>query len=250
VVAEYYELGRRGGVTQAIAKEAMRSRASLIAAMLLRRGDVDAMLCGTVGTFDEHLRHVREVIGCRKGVLTLAAMNMLMLPDRQIFICDTYVNRHPKAVEIAEMTLLAAEEIRRFGLTPAAALLSHSSFGSSEAPEAQLMRDARTILLEHDPDLVVEGEMQGDAALSKAVLDRTFPHSRLAITEPNLLMMPSVDAANIAYNLLKVTAGNGITVGPILLGLARPAHILEPGVTVRRIVNMTALATVDAGVQR
>ena len=249
IVAEYYELGRRRGVTQAIAKEAMRSRASLIAAMLLRRGDVDAMLCGTVGTFDEHLKHVRDVIGCRKGVLTLAAMNMLMLPDRQIFICDTYVNRHPKAVEIAEMTLLAAEEMRRFGVTPAAALLSHSSFGSSEAPEAQLMRDARAILLEHDPDLIVEGEMQGDAALSKAVLDRTFPNSRLA-TEANLLIMPSVDAANIAYNLLKVTAGNGITVGPILLGLARPAHILEPGVTVRRIVNMTALATVDAGMQR
>jgi len=250
IVTEYYELGRRRGVTQAIAKEAMRSRASLIAAMLLRRGDVDAMLCGTVGTFDEHLRHVRDVIGCRKGVLTLAAMNMLMLPDRQIFICDTYVNRHPKALEIAEMTLLAADEMRRFGVTPAAALLSHSSFGSSEAPEAQLMREARAILLEHDPDLVVEGEMQGDAALSKTVLDRTFPNSRLAATEANLLIMPSVDAANIAYNLLKVTAGNGITVGPILLGLARPAHILEPGVTVRRIVNMTALATVDAGMQR
>jgi malate dehydrogenase (oxaloacetate-decarboxylating)(NADP+) len=250
IVAEYYELGRRRGVTEAIAKEAMRSRASLIAAMLLRRGDVDAMLCGTVGTFHEHLVHLREVIGCRKGVLTLAAMNMLMLPDRQIFICDTYVNRHPKAVEIAEMTLLAAEEMRRFGLTPAAALLSHSSFGSSEAPEAQLMREARAILLEHDPDLIVEGEMQGDAALSKTVLDRTFPNSRLGATEANLLMMPNVDAANIAYNLLKVTAGSGITVGPILLGLARPAHILEPGVTVRRIVNMTALATVDAGVQR
>ncbi|HEU4381059.1 MAG TPA: phosphate acyltransferase, partial [Hyphomicrobiaceae bacterium] len=249
IVTEYYELGRRRGVTQAIAKEAMRSRASLIAAMLLRRGDVDAMLCGTVGTFDEHLKGVREVIGCRKGVFTLAAMNMLMLPTRQIFICDTYVNRHPKAVEIAEMTLLAADEMRRFGVTPAAALLSHSSFGSSEAAEAQLMREALAILPEHDPDLVVDGEMQGDAALSKVALDRTFPGSRLR-TEANLLIMPNVDAANIAYNLLKVTAGNGITVGPILLGLARPAHILEPGVTVRRIVNMTALATVDAGMQR
>jgi malate dehydrogenase (oxaloacetate-decarboxylating)(NADP+) len=246
VVAEYYELGRRRGVTQDIAKEAMRSRASLIAAMLLRRGDADAMLCGTVGTFDEHLHYVREAIGRRPGVLTLAAMNMLMLPDRQLFICDTYVNRQPKAVEIAEMTLLAAEEIRRFGITPVAALLSHSSFGSSEAPEAQLMREARAILMEHDPELVVEGEMQGDAALSKTVLDQRFPNSRLP-TEANLLVMPNVDAANIAYNLLKVAAGNGITVGPILLGLAKPAHILEPGVTVRRLVNMTALATVDAG---
>jgi malate dehydrogenase (oxaloacetate-decarboxylating)(NADP+) len=249
VVAEYYDLGQRRGVTQAIAKEAMRSRASLIAAMLLRRGDVDAMLCGTVGTFHEHLHYVREVIGKRPGVLTLAAMNMLMLPDRQLFICDTYVNRHPTAVEVAEMALLAAEEVRRFGVTPVAALLSHSSFGSSDAPEAQLMREARAILLEHDPDLAVEGEMQGDAALSKTVLDRVFPGSRLA-TEANLLIMPSVDAANIAYNLLKVTAGHGITIGPILLGAAKPVHILEPGVTVRRIVNMTALATVDASVER
>jgi malate dehydrogenase (oxaloacetate-decarboxylating)(NADP+) len=243
---EYYQLARRHGVTPAIAREATRTRATLLAALLLRRGDVDAMLCGTVGTFDEHLRFVTEVIGRRPGVLTLAAMNMLMLPDRQLFICDTYVNRQPKAFEIAEMALLAAEEIRRFGIMPVAALLSHSSFGSSNAPEAQLMRDARDILVAHDPDLLVEGEMQGDAALSKQVLDRRFPNSRLG-TDANLLVMPNVDAANIAYNLLKVAAGNGITVGPILLGLARPAHILEPGVTVRRIVNMTALATVDAG---
>ena len=249
VVAEYYEIGHRRGVTQAIAKEAMRSRASLIAAMLLRRGDVDAMLCGTVGTFGEHLHFVREVIGRRPGTLTLAAMNMLMLPDRQLFICDTYVNHHPTAIEVAEMTLLAAEEVRRFGVTPVAALLSHSSFGSSDAPEAQVMREARAILLEHDPNLVVEGEMQGDAALSKPVLDGIFPGSRLS-TEANLLIMPSVDAANIAYNLLKVTAGHGVTIGPILLGAAKPVHILEPGVSVRRIVNMTALATVDASVER
>jgi malate dehydrogenase (oxaloacetate-decarboxylating)(NADP+) len=246
---EYLELARRKGVTPAIAREAMRTRSTLLAAMLLRRGDADAMLCGTVGTFGEHLHFVREVIGRRTGVLTLAAMNMLMLPDRQLFICDTYVNRHPTAVEIAEMTLLAAEEVRRFGLIPVAALLSHSSFGSSDAPEAQLMREARAILLEHDPDLAVEGEMQGDAALSKSVLDGTFPNSRLT-TEANLLIMPGVDAANIAYNLLKVTAGHGITIGPILLGAAKPVHILEPGVTVRRIVNMTALATVDASVER
>ena len=249
IVAEYYQLCRRRGVTQPIAKEAMRSRASLIAAMLLRRGDVDAMLCGTVGTFEEHLKHLRDIIGQRPGVLTLATMNMLMLPGRQIFICDTYVNRNPSATEIAEMTLLAADEIRRFGLTPVAALLSHSSFGSSDTPEAQTMREARRILLDHDPDLVVEGEMQGDAALSKALLDERFPGSRLQ-TDANLLIMPNVEAANISYNLLKVAAGNGITVGPILLGLAKPAHILEPGVTVRRIVNMTALATVDASMQR
>jgi malate dehydrogenase (oxaloacetate-decarboxylating)(NADP+) len=249
LVAEYYQLGRRRGVTEAIAREAMRSRASLIAAMLLRRGDVEAMLCGTVGTFDEHLAHVREVIGRRPGVLTFAAMNMLMLPNRQIFICDTYVNHNPRPEEIAELTLLAAEEVRRFGLTPVVALLSHSSFGSSNAPEAQLMREARSILVEHDPELVVDGEMRGDAALSKPILDDVFPGSPLA-TDANLLIMPSVDAANISYNLLKVAAGNGITVGPILLGTAKPVHILEPAVSVRRIVNMTALAVVDANTQR
>ena len=249
LVAEYYALGRRRGITEPIAKEAVRSRGSLVAAMLLRRGDVDAMLCGTIGTFDEHLAYVRDVIGQREGVLTLAAMNMLMLPNRQIFICDTYVNRQPRPEDIAEMTLLAAEEVRRFGLTPIVALLSHSSFGSSPAPEAELMRRARAILVEHDPDLIVEGEMRGDAALSKFVLDDMFPGSRLA-RDANLLIMPSVDAANISYNLLKVAAGNGITVGPILLGTAKPVHILEPAVSVRRIVNMTALAVVDVGTHR
>ena len=249
LAAEYYALGRRRGITESIAKEAVRSRASLVAAMLLRRGDVDAMLCGTIGTFDEHLAYVRDVIGQRRGVLTLAAMNMLMLPNRQIFICDTYVNRRPRPEDIAEMTLLAAEEVRRFGLTPIVALLSHSNFGSSPAPEAELMRRARAILVEHDPDLVVEGEMRGDAALSKVVLDDVFPGSRLA-TDANLLIMPSVDAANISYNLLKIAAGNGITVGPILLGTAKPVHILEPAVSVRRIVNMTALAVVDVGTHR
>src|SRR5262252_8105671 len=249
LVAEYYALGRRDGITEPIAKEAMRSRASLVAAMLLRRGDVDAMLCGTIGTFDEHLAYVRDVIGQREGVLTLAAMNMLMLPNRQIFVCDTYVNRQPRPEDVAEMTLLAAEEVRRFGLTPVVALLSHSSFGSSSAPEAELMRRARAILIEHDGDLIVEGEMRGDAALSKSVLDDVFPGSRLP-TDANLLIMPSVDAANISYNLLTIAAGNGITVGPILLGTAKPVHILEPAVSVRRIVNMTALAVVDVETQR
>jgi malate dehydrogenase (oxaloacetate-decarboxylating)(NADP+) len=170
---------------------------------------------------------------------------MLMLPGRQIFICDTYVNPNPRPEEIAEMTLLAAQVVRRFGITPIVALLSHSSFGSSQAPEAQLMRDAREILTEHDPELILEGEMRGDAALSKAVLDDVFPGSRLP-GDANLLIMPNVDAANISYNLLKIAAGNGITVGPILLGTAQPVHILEPAISVRRIVNMTALAVVDA----
>jgi malate dehydrogenase (oxaloacetate-decarboxylating)(NADP+) len=243
---EYYGLVRRRGVSRAIAKEEMRSRATLIGAMLVRRGGADAMLCGTYGRYSEHLRYVREVIGLRPGVRTLAAMNMLMLPGRQMFVCDTYVNRDPSPDQIAEMTLLAAEEVRRFGLTPSVALLSHSSFGSSDAPSAQKMREALALVEASAPDLAVDGEMQGDAALSKAILDDVFPGSRLT-TEANLLIMPNVDAANIAFNLLQVAAGGGITVGPILLGAAKPVHILTPTASVRRIVNMTALVVVDAG---
>jgi malate dehydrogenase (oxaloacetate-decarboxylating)(NADP+) len=172
-------------------------------------------------------------------------MQMLMLPGRQLFILDTHVNRDPTAEQVAEITLLAAEEVRRFGVTPSVALLSHSSFGSSRC--GFCLEDARGAgpHQAHDPQLAVEGEMRGDAALSKTILDREFPDSDLA-TEANVLVMPNVDAANISYNLLRVAAGNGITVGGILLGAARPVHILTPSATVRRIVNMTALAVVDA----
>jgi malate dehydrogenase (oxaloacetate-decarboxylating)(NADP+) len=246
VWTEYYGLVRRKGVSQAIAKEEARSRPTLIGAMLVRRGDVDAMLCGTYGTYAEHLKYVRDAIGVRPGVKTLAAMNMLMLPDRQIFICDTYVNQDPSAEQVAEMTLLAAEEVRRFGLVPSVALLSHSSFGSSDARSAQKMREALALIESAAPGLDVDGEMQGDAALSKPILDTVFPGSRLK-TEANLLIMPNVDAANIAFNILKMAGGEGITVGPILLGAAKAVHILTPTASVRRIVNMTALATVDAG---
>jgi malate dehydrogenase (oxaloacetate-decarboxylating)(NADP+) len=249
VVAEYHELTRRQGVTLAIAKEAMRTRASLIGAVLLRRGDVDAMLCGTQGAYEEHLRYVRQVIGTRPGARCLAAMNMLMLPDRQIFICDTQVNARPTAEQVAETTLLAAEEVRRFGVPPRVALLSHSSFGSSADPDAQRMRDALAIIEARAPDLEVDGEMQGDAALSHKILDELMSGSRLT-ADANLLVMPNLDAANIAYNLLKVAAGNGITVGPILLGTAKPVHIIEPTASVRRIVNMTALVVVDAASAR
>jgi malate dehydrogenase (oxaloacetate-decarboxylating)(NADP+) len=245
VEQEYYELMRRKGVTLAMAREEMRSRQTLIAAMYLRRGFVDAMLCGLRGTYDEHLAYIRGVIGPRPGVTTFAAMNLLLLTDRQLFICDTYVNRHPSAEQIAEMTLLAAEEVRRFGLVPSVALLSHSSFGSSSCEHAETMRAALRLVTARAPDLAIDGEMRGDAALSKEVLDEVFPGSRLE-KEANLLVMPGVDAANISYNLLKVAAGNGITVGPMLLGAAKPAHILEPTASVRRIVNMAALAAVDA----
>jgi len=249
VVSEYYELTKRKGVTFSIAREAMRTRPTLIGAILMRRGDVDALLCGTTGVFEDHLKFVRDVIGLRPGVKTLAAMNMLMLPDRQIFICDTQVNRKPTAAQIAEMTQLASEELRRFGIAPRAALLSHSSFGSSGAASAEIMREALALIEETLPDLEVEGEMQGDAALSDPHLSRAISGSRL-IGQANLLMMPNIDAANISYNLLKMAAGNGITVGPILLGAAKPVHVIEPSASVRRIVNMTALVVVDAGAQR
>jgi malate dehydrogenase (oxaloacetate-decarboxylating)(NADP+) len=242
---DYYQLVRREGVTQTLAREAMRNRTTLIAAMLLRRGDVDSMLCGTSGAFNDHLAYVRQVIGLRDGVHTFGTMNMLILSGRQIFICDTYVNRDPTSEQLAELTLLAAEEVRRFGLTASVALLSHSSFGSADSPSAQKMRDALALIQRMAPDLAVEGEMHGDAALSKRILDRVFPDSNLD-SEANLLIMPNLDAGNIAYNLLRIGAGGGITVGPILLGAARSAHILTQTATVRGILNMTALAAVDA----
>lgn len=242
---EYYALMKRRGVTLAMAREEMRSRSTLIAAMHVRRGYADAMLCGLRGTYREHLEYVRKAIGEREGVHTLAAMNMLMLPDRQLFICDTYVNTHPSVDQIVEMTLLAAAEVRRFGLNPSVALLSHSSFGSSDSYEAITMREAVDAIKSRAPELDIEGEMKADAALSKAILDEVLPDARLK-NEANLLIMPSVDAANIAYNLLKMTSSNGITIGPMLLGTARPTHILEPTATVRRLVNMTALAAAEA----
>jgi malate dehydrogenase (oxaloacetate-decarboxylating)(NADP+) len=246
---DYYLLKRRDGVSRAMAKVEMRSRCTLLAAMLVRQGRADAMLCGTFGNYGQHLRHVRDVIGLRPDTQTLAAMQMLILPGRQLFICDTHVNRDPTAEQVAEIALLAAEEVRRFGVTPSVALLSHSSFGGSDAPSAVKMRQALRLVKTRDPKLAIDGEMRGDAALSKTILDHEFPDSGLS-SEANVLVMPNVDAANIAYNLLRIAAGNGITVGGILLGAARPVHILTPSATVRRIVNMTALAVVDATSER
>jgi len=246
---EYYQLRRRDGMTRAVARVEMRSRCTLLAAMLVRRERADAMLCGTFGNYGDHLRQVREVIGLREGTSTLAAMQMLMLPGRQLFICDTHVNRDPDARQVAEIALLAAEEVRRFGVKPSVALLSHSNFGGSDAASAVKMREALGLIRQRDPSLAVEGEMRGDAALSRPILDREFPDSGLE-TEANVLVMPNVDAANISYNLLRIAAGNGITVGGILLGAALPVHILTPSATVRRIVNMTALAVVDAALHR
>ncbi len=245
--SEYHQLAKRKGVTRALAQTEVRTRTTLIGAMLVRAGDADAMLCGTVGTYADHLRYVRTVIGLRPGVQTFAAMQLLILPNRHLFICDTHVNADPTAAQIAEMTLLAAEAARRFGIAPCAALVSHSNFGSSDLPAAVKMREALELIRMREPDFPVDGEMQADAALSQSVLAAILPDSTLT-AEANLLVMPNVDAANITYNALRVTAGGGITIGAILLGAARPVHILTPAATVRRIVNMSAVAVVDANV--
>ena len=242
---EYYRLAQRKGVSVEYAKIEMRRRHTLIGAMMMHRGDADGMLCGTFGTHALHLHYVDQVIGRRTGVGYFYAMNVLVLQKRTLFICDTYVNIDPSAEQIAEMTLLAAEEVRRFGIIPKVALLSHSSFGSSGSLSARKMRAALDLITTATPDLEVEGEMHGDAALSESVRMAVFPESRLK-GEANLLIMPTMDAANIAFNLLKTAAGAGITVGPILLGTAKAVHILTATATVRRIVNMTALAVVDA----
>ena len=246
---EYYQLTARRGVSETYAKIEMRRRLTLIGAMMMHKGDADAMVCGTFGTHDLHLQYIDQVIGRRKGVNNYYAMNGLMLPKQTVFICDTYVNHDPTPAQLTEMTLLAAEEVRRFGLIPKAALLSHSSFGTSNAPSALKMREALVMIKAAAPELEIEGEMHGDAALSGEVRHAAFPHSQLT-GDANLLIMPTLDAANIAFNLLKTAAGGGITIGPILLGSAMPVHIVTPTATVRRIINMTALAVVDAQATR
>jgi malate dehydrogenase (oxaloacetate-decarboxylating)(NADP+) len=241
---EYHRLTERSGVTQQSAQIETRRRHTLIGAMMIHRGEADGMVCGAVGTYGDHLQDIGRVIGLRAGARNFYAMNALMLPRRTIFICDTYVNLDPTAEQLAEMTALAAVAVRRFGVIPRAALLSHSNFGTSDAPSARKMRDALELIRSTDPGLAIEGEMHGDAALNAELRLANFPRSRLK-EEANLLIMPTLDAANIAFNLLKTAAGDGITIGPILLGAAKPAHILTTSATVRRIVNMTALTVVD-----
>jgi malate dehydrogenase (oxaloacetate-decarboxylating)(NADP+) len=244
--SEYHRLMQRRGITPESAKRDMRRHNTLIAAMLVRMGAADAMLCGTVSQPLRHLRYIDEVIGHRPGVNVYAAMNILMLPKHTLFICDTHVNLDPSAEQVAEMTLLAAEEVRRFGLTPKVALLSHSNFGSHGDASARKMSRARELLENIAPELEVEGEMHGDAALSESMRTATLPDARLKGVA-NLLIMPNLDAANIAYNLLKMTGADGVTIGSILLGANKSVHILTTTATVRRIVNMSALAV--AGVK-
>ena len=245
----YHRLTERKGVSPEYARVEMRRRNTLIGAMMMRKGEADGMLCGTFGTHALHLHYIEQVIGLRPGVRHYAAMNALILPDRTVFICDTYVTPEPDAEHIAEMTILGAEEVRRFGIAPKVALLSASNFGSVDLPSARKMQQALAILAERAPELEVEGEMHGDTALSDEIRQKVFPHSRLR-GEANLLVMPTLDAANISFNLLKIASSENVTIGPILLGAARPVHILTPSATVRRIVNMTALIVADANAPR
>ncbi len=241
---EYLRLMDRRGVTQQLAKIEMRRRLTLIGAMMVRMGDADGMVCGTYGAYGLHLPYIDQVIGRRDGVGVYAAMNTLMLPNRQVTIVDTHVNYDPSADELAQVAMLAADELRRFGIQPKVALLSHSNFGTSDHPSAVKMRDTLALLRRRAPDLDVDGEMHGDTALNGTYRAKQFPQSVLQ-GDANLLVMPNIDAANIAYNLLKSAAGNNVAVGPVLLGAARAVHILTPSATVRRIVNMTAWTVTD-----
>jgi len=240
----YHTLLERKGVSPDYARTVVRTRSTVIGTLMVRRREADAMICGTIGRYDKHLEHITDVIGVRDTVKVPAAMNLLIMPQGTFFICDTYVTADPSPEQIVENTLLAAEEVRRFGIEPKVAFLSHSNFGARDTASAQKMRAAIALLHERAPYLEAEGEMHGDAALEESIRSRIFPNSRLK-GQANLLIMPNLDAANISFNLLKVL-GEGLSVGPILMGAALPAHILTPSATVRNIVNMTALAAVDA----
>ncbi|MCX8517266.1 MAG: phosphate acyltransferase, partial [Rhodoferax sp.] len=251
----YHRMTERKGITVQVAKIEMRRRLTLIGAMLLYKGDVDGLICGTWGRTIQHLEYIDQVIGKRPegkdgaDCAIYACMNGLMLPGRQVFLVDTHVNYDPTASQLARITLMAAEELQRFGIRPKAALLSHSSFGSSNEPSAIKMRTTLALLRQQAPWLDVDGEMHGDVALDGEARKALMPNSTLH-GDANLLVLPNIDAANIAYNLLKTAAGGNIAIGPVLLGAAQPVHILTASTTVRRIVNMTALTVADANAQR
>jgi len=253
----YHRMTERMGQTVQTAKIEMRRRLTLIGSMLLYKGEVDGLICGTWGTTQTHLHYIDQVIGKRAGgcastpqdVPVYACMNGLLLPDRQVFLVDTHVNYDPSPEELAEITTMAAEEMMRFGIKPKAALLSHSNFGTSNQPTAIKMRRTLALLREQAPWLEVDGEMHGDAALDGKQRISVMPRSALE-GNANLLVFPNLDAANISYNLLKTAAGGNISIGPVLLGVAKPVHILTASATVRRIVNMTALTVADANAER
>jgi malate dehydrogenase (oxaloacetate-decarboxylating)(NADP+) len=241
----YRSLTARDGVSAANAKSAVRRSNTLIGTLMVRRGEADAMLTGLVGRFDQHLEHIRHVIGLAPGARTFATMNALMLEDHTLFIADTFVNDVPDAQTLADIAAMAAEEVRRFGLPPKVAFVSHSMFGSSSRPSAQRMRQARDLFVAAHPGIECDGEMHGDAALNESIRRSFLPETTLA-GSANVLVLPNLDAANILFNVLKATGGKGVTVGPVLLGAAQPVHVLTPSATMRRVVNMTALAVADA----
>jgi malate dehydrogenase (oxaloacetate-decarboxylating)(NADP+) len=245
----YWKMTARKGVTEQLAKIDMRRRLSLIGTMLLHKGEVDGLICGTWSTPETHLNYIDQVIGHRAGVSTYACMNGLLLPDRQIFLVDTHINYDPSAEQLTEITIMAAQEMMRFGIRPKAALLSHSNFGSADTPTAIKMRATLAMVQAQAPWLEIDGEMHGDLALDSVHRETIMPGSNLK-GNANLLVLPNLDAANIAYNLLKTAAGGNIAIGPVLLGAAKPVHILTASTTVRRIVNMTALTVADANANR
>ncbi|EXI67845.1 MAG: NADP-dependent malic enzyme [Candidatus Accumulibacter adjunctus] len=241
----YHELRKRHGVTIDIAKSRLRNDNTIIGAMLVRLGQADGMICGLSGRFAHHLRQVDEIIGKAPGCTTMAAMTHVLLPGRALFLCDTHVNEDPDAQQLTEITLMAVDAVRRFKIRPKVALLSHSNFGSSQAASARKVADALNLIRARAPELEIDGEMHGESALSETIRRQSDPQSPLT-GEANVLVMPNLDAANISYNLLKMTGGDGMSVGPILLGAARPVHVLAPTSSVRRVVDMTALVVVDA----
>jgi len=240
----YHQIMERKGITPAAAKAVVRARDTVIAALMVRRGEADAMLCGVVGRYVRKLKYVKEILGVAPGVKDLSAMSAVLNDKGVSFFVDTHVQTDPDAEQIAESTLQAAYRLKLFGVTPKVALISHSNFGSSDSVSAQTMRDALAIIRERSPNLEVEGEMHMDVALMEEMRQRIFPNSRLS-GRANLLVLPNLDAANATYNLLRVM-GDGVGIGPILMGLAKSAHVLTPSATARRIVNMTAIAAVDA----
>ncbi|VXC94969.1 putative fused malic enzyme oxidoreductase; putative phosphotransacetylase [Enterobacterales bacterium 8AC] len=242
---EYYQIMKRRGVSQEQARRAVIGNPTLIAAIMLHRGEADAMICGTIGSYHEHYEVVEKVLGFRKGAHVAGAMNALLLPSGNTFIADTYVNDDPTPEQLAEITLMAAQTVRRFGIEPKVALLSHSSFGSSDSPAARKMRKTLELVNQMAPELEIDGEMHGDAALVESIRHDLMPDSPLK-GSANVLIMPNMEAARISYNLLRVSSSEGVTVGPVLMGVAKPVHILTPIASVRRIVNMVALAVVEA----
>ncbi len=245
--SEYHGIMGRKGISPEVAKAVVRSDSTAVAALMLHRREADAMLCGTVGRFRSHLHHIMDVVGKREGIRDVSALTCLILPEGTYFICDTHVSPEPGAEEVAEMALLAADEVRRFGITPKLALLSHSNFGTHDTASARKMRAAVRLLQERAPELEIDGEMHADAALSEELREAAYPGSRLR-GAANLLVMPNVDAAHIAYNLLKMLGG-GVSIGPILVGVARPAHVVTQSISVRGLFNMSAVAVVQAQIQ-